>query len=118
MIRLNFQFPISIIFQGNVTFPRGAGRAKLFRPELFNKLTLNSSGEETRSSADSSSDNHSTVSAESEETKKIDKAGTKGEMIFDCCTFSLGKKGIFHFVGIFQCRQSNHTHCKLHSNRM
>ena len=65
----------------NETFQRGAGRAKLFRPELFNKLTLNSSGEESSSAsnADSLSDNHSTISAESEETKKIDKTGSKGE---------------------------------------
>lgn len=74
---IQFQF-----FQGKETFPRGAGRAKLFRPELLNKLTLNSSGEES-STADSLSDNHSTVSAESEETKKIDKAGSTGRLVFD-----------------------------------
>lgn len=68
---------ILIFFKGNETFPRGAGRAKLFRPELFNKLTLNSSGEES-STADSLSDNQSTISVESEEMKKIVKSGSKG----------------------------------------
>lgn len=44
---------------------------------MFNKLTLNSSGEEN-SAADSSSENHSTVSCESEEVKKIEKSGSTG----------------------------------------
>lgn len=91
MIQFQFQY-----FQRNETFPRGAGRAKLFRPELFNKLTLNSSGDES-STADSLSDNHSTVSAESEEVKKIDKAGSAGKLLFD---FPSGKTEILHFVGV------------------
>lgn len=63
----------------NESIPRGgAGRARLFRPELLNRLTLNSSGDET-SLTDSLSDIYSTTSAESEETKKIDKTGTKGK---------------------------------------
>lgn len=63
----------------NESFPRGAGRARLFRPELFNKLTLNPS-EVDSSAANSLNNVHSTpTSAEPEETKKVDKAGTKGK---------------------------------------
>lgn len=66
----------------NENAPRGAGRGKLFRPELLNKLTLNSSGDDT-STSDSLSDLCSTASNDSAETKKIEKAGTKGKYKFN-----------------------------------
>lgn len=67
--------------QVNPNFPRGAGRAKLFHPQLLNRLTLNSPGENssTHDNSSTTSDAVSTISTDSEEHKPIDKAGQKGK---------------------------------------
>lgn len=62
--------------------PRGAGRARLFRPELFDKPKQNSSEEDhprdgTSSSTDSESISERSFSAQRTITQ-ADKMGTKG----------------------------------------
>lgn len=62
--------------------PRGAGRARLFRPELYERARLILSGEDhprnnTSSSADSESTSERSFSAQ-ETITQADKMGTKG----------------------------------------
>lgn len=67
----------------NAEFPRGAGRAKLFRPEVFERLSLNPSNDQ-EPSASTSSTTDSGISENVPSPQEIEspskKIGSKGKL--------------------------------------